>query len=528
MKVVIAEKISRPGKDLLRAEKWRVVEPAPADLERELDDADALIVRSAVKVSAELLERAPKLRVVGRAGVGVDNVDLDAATRRGVLVLNTPGGNAVSVAEHTVALMLALARAVPQASQSVREGRWEKKKFLGTELRGKTLGILGLGRVGVEVAKRARALEMQVVACDPYVSPVAAQEANVQLVPLNELYARSDYISLHVSLTPETTGMIHTAALRKMKPGVRLINCARGELVDERALAEAIRSGHVAGAALDVFSSEPLPPGHPLAQFPQVIATPHIGGSTEEAQEAVGIRIAEQVRDYLKHSVIVHAVNVPAASAEEYRHLQPYLRLAERLGAFVAQIAEGQPRAVRFAFSGKLAEMNTYLLRNSALKGILNRLLSASANLVNAAALAAERGLKLEDLGTRQTAFTDALRVALVTDRGESSAEGTLFYGNQMRLLATDGIHVEAPLAGNLIFLKNDDVPGVIGRIGTLLGRRRINIANFSLGRRENSARGRPAEAVAVVHVDGRVPAKVLEELRRIPPIKFVRSVELD
>ncbi len=527
MKVVVAEKIAKQGIALLRVERWKVVEPSPAELGRELRAADALIVRSAVTVSAALLERAPKLRVVGRAGVGVDNVDLETATRRGVLVMNTPGGNAASVAEHTLALMLALARAVPQANQAIHEGRWEKKRFLGRELRGKTLGIVGLGRTGVEVAKRARALEMQVLAYDPYVSPVAARETGAQLVSLDALLRRSDYISLHVSLTPETEGMVNAAALRKMKAGVRLINCARGELVDERALAEVLRSGHVAGAALDVFTTEPPPPGHPLLQLPQVIATPHIAGSTEEAQEIVGLRIAEQVRDYLKHGLIVNAVNVPSASPEEYRTLEPYLRLAERLGSFVAQTAEGRARAVRLAFSGKLAQMNTFLLRSAALRGILNRVLSEKANLVNAAALAAECGLKVEDLGARETAFTDALRVALVTEKGESSVEGTLLYGSQPRLLAADGIHVETPLAGNLIFSKNDDVPGVIGRIGTLLGRRHINIADFSLGRRENGPRGRPVEAVAVIRVDGRVPEKVIAELRRIGPVRYVRSVEI-
>ncbi len=525
MKIVIAEKISRKAGDLLRAEKWRVAEPGPGELARELAKADALIVRSAVEVNAALLGLCPRLRVVGRAGVGVDNVDLDAATRRGVLVLNTPGGNAVSVAEHTVALMLALARSIPQASQSLREGRWEKKKFMGRELRGKTLGIVGLGRIGVEVARRARALEMNVLAYDPFVSPVMAQQTGNQLTSLKELYARSDYLTLHVSLSAETAGMIDAAALRKTKPGIRLINCARGELVDEKALADAIQSGRVAGAALDVFSEEPLPADHCLARLPQVICTPHIAGSTEEAQEIVGIRIAEQVREYLKNSIIVNAVNVPAPSAEEYRILEPYLRLAESLGSFAAQIAEGRARGVRFSFSGKLAKMNTYMLRNSVLKGILNRLLSERANVVNAAALAAERGLKLEESGARETAFTDAMRVSLVTDAGESSAEAALLYGTQPRLLATDGIHVEAPLQGHLIFMKNLDLPGVIGKVGTTLGRRKINIANFSLGRREDGKR--PAEAVAVVHVDGRVPARVLEELRRLPPVKYVRSVEI-
>ena len=532
MKVVVAEKISRRGIELLKSERWKVVEAFSAEeLARTLKDAYALIVRGSVRVTAEMLARAPTLRVVGRAGVGVDNVDLEAATKRGVLVLNTPGGNAVSVAEHTLALMLALARAIPQANQSVKQGRWEKKLFMGRELREKTLGIVGLGRTGVEVAKRARALEMKVVAYDPYVTPVVASEANAELVSLKRLLGESDYISLHVTLTPETADLIDAAALARMKTGVRIINCSRGEVIEERDLAEAIRAGKVAGAALDVFNQEPPLPNHPLASLPQVIVTPHIAGSTEEAQKVVGYRIAEQVREYLKHGVIIHAVNVPAPSPDEYRKQQPHLQLAERLGAFVAQIAEGNQRAVRIAYFGKLSEMNTNLLRNTALQGVLNRVLSEKANLVNAASIAAERGILLEESrSSSRTEFADSVRVGLQTDRAEVVAEGTvLLHGAFPRLLAVDGIRIEAPLTGNLLFFKNSDVPGVIGRIGTLLGRRHVNIANFSLGRRENRGRRKgPAEAVAVVHYDGaRVPDPVLAELRKIPAVRFVRAVEI-
>ncbi len=532
MKVVVAEKISRRGIELLKSERWKVVEtPSTEELPWALKDADALILRGGVQVTTEVLERAPTLRVVGRAGVGVDNVDLEAATKRGVLVLNTPGGNAVSVAEHTLALMFALARAIPQANQSVKQGRWEKKHFMGRELREKTLGVVGLGRTGVEVAKRARALEMKVLAHDPYVTPVVASEANAELVSLKRLLAESDYISLHVTLTPETAGLINAATLARMKPGVRIINCARGEVINERDLAEAIRAGKVAGAALDVLHQEPPLPNHPLASLPQVIATPHIAGSTEEAQEVVGYRIAEQVREYLKHGVIINAVNVPAPSPDEYRKLQPHLQLAERLGALLAQIAEGNQLAVRIAYFGKLAEMNTSLLRNAALKGVLNRVLAEKVNLVNAASIAADRGMRLEESRSSSRAeFTDSVRISLQTDRAEAVAEGTVLLHNPFpRLLAVDGIHIEAPLTGNLLFFKNTDVPGVIGRIGTLLGRRRVNIANFSLGRRENSSRrkGR-VEAVAVIHYDGpRVSNSVLAELRRIPAVRFVRAVEI-
>ncbi|SRR5579871_659527 len=524
MKIVIAEKIAKQAAELLRAEKWNVVETNSETLHKELAGADALIVRSAVKVDAALLEHAPQLRVVGRAGVGVDNVDLDAATRRGVLVLNTPGGNAISVAEHTIALMLSMARSIPDASASVRAGKWEKKKFMGRELRGKTLGIAGLGRIGVEVARRARAMEMQIAAYDPYVAPAVARDNAIQMVSLDELWSRADYITLHMSLTPETEGLVNAAAFQKMKDGVRIVNCGRGELVDEPALAAAIASGRVAGAALDVFCVEPPPADHPLAHLPQVIATPHIAGSTEEAQEIVGIRIAEQIREYLKNGIILNAVNVPAPSAEEYRVLEPYLKLAEKLGSFVAQIAAGPPRKVRIALSGKAGQMNTVLLRSATLKGVLNRVAAEHANLVNAATLAAERGISIEEVGARGTAHGDSMCVTIVTDERESSVEGGIFFGDRPRLLAADGIQVEAPLEGNLIYFKNDDVPGVIGRIGTLLGDEHVNIANFSLGRRET---GSPAKAVAVVHVDGAVPEKVLESLRKLPAVRYARSVQV-
>lgn len=530
MNVVVAEKISRRGVDLLKAETgWNVLEPSsPEELDRALGEAEALIVRSAVKVKAALLEKAPRLRVVGRAGVGVDNVNLEAATRRGVLVLNTPGGNAVSVAEHTIALMLALARAIPQANQSIKQGRWEKKQFMGRELREKTLGIVGLGRIGVEVARRARALEMKILACDPYVAPVVALEASAEMVSWERLLAESDYISLHVSLTPQTAGMINAAALARTKPGVRIINCARGELIDEAALAEAVRAGRVAGVGLDVFAKEPPAADNPLVGLPQVIATPHIGGLTEEAQEIVGYRVAEQVREYLKHGLMVNAVNVPAPSPDEYRNLAPYLQLAERLGALAAQIASGSQQAVRITYSGKLAQMNTDLLRNAVLQGALNQVLDEKANLVNAAFLASDRGLRLEESRAPRSGFTDTISVAVETDQRETVAEGMVAHGAFPRLLSVDGIHVEAPLHGNLIFFKNVDVPGVIGRIGTLLGERHVNIANFSLGRRENGDAAGPGEAVAVVHYDGPpVSESVLAELRQIPAVRFVRAVEI-
>jgi D-3-phosphoglycerate dehydrogenase len=529
MKIVVAEKISKKGVDLLREEaKWRVVETEPAreKLLPELKDADALLIRSAVQADAALLEAAPKLQVIGRAGIGVDNVDIEAATRKGVLVMNTPGGNAVSVAEHTLALMLAMARSVPLANESMHAGRWEKKRFEGQELRGKTLAVLGLGRIGVEVVKRARAFDLDIIGFDPYVPPLVARDLNVPLVPLSELWSRADYITLHVPLTAETDRIISRENLRRMKKGVRIVNCARGELIDEEALAEAISSGHVAGAALDVFAEEP-PKNSPLAALAQTLLTPHIAGSTAEAQEIVGVRIAEQVRDYLKQGVIVNAVNMPAIPAEEYRALRPYLELAERLGLFLAQIATGAPTGVQVRYSGKLAQMNTNLLRNAALKGMLNHILAEKTNIVNAVAIAEARGIRIEETRAQRSGSTDSIRVALRSNGEESSAEGTVLHGSDPRLLAFDNINVESPLEGSLIVLKNWDVPGVIGKIGTILGKREINIANFSLGRERRPRAKEKVGAVCVVQVDGKVAPPVLKEFAKIPANTFARLVIL-
>ncbi|OFW00109.1 MAG: phosphoglycerate dehydrogenase [Acidobacteria bacterium RIFCSPLOWO2_12_FULL_54_10] len=532
MKIVVGEKVSRKGVELLRQEsKWRIVETEPArdKLLPELKDADALIIRSAIKADAQLLELAPRLQVIGRAGIGVDNVDVDAATRKGVLVMNTPGGNAVSVAEHTLALMLALARAVPQANESMHAGRWEKKLFEGRELQGKTLGIMGLGRIGIEVVKRAHALQMVILAFDPYVSAAVASDLNVKVVSMDVLLERSDYISLHMPGTPETIRMVGREFLRKMKKGACIINCARGELVDEEALAEAVRSGHLAGAALDVFAPEP-PRNSPLLALPQVILTPHIAGSTAEAQEAVGLRIAEQVRDYLKSGVIHNAVNVPAIPVDEYRILRPYLDLGERLGLFLAQVAPGPATEVEIRYAGKLAKMNTNLVRNSVLKGLLNPVLDEKANIVNAVAIAEDRGIRIEETRNQRAQSMDSVRVALKSNGQEASVEGTILHGTEPRLVVLDGINVECPLDGNLIVLKNQDIPGVVGKIGTILGSSGINIANFSLGR-ERPARGKssktPVDAVAVVQVDGKVTDKVLQVLSRVPAMRFVRAVHL-
>jgi D-3-phosphoglycerate dehydrogenase len=529
MNILIAEPLAPAGIELFQSQPgWNTIVSNPKEYAKHLAEADALLVRSAVQVNQSVLEKAPKLRVIGRAGVGVDNVDLDAATAAGVLVMNTPGGNAISVAEHTLALMLAMARHIPQANASTRAGKWEKKKFMGNELRGKTLGIIGLGSIGREVVKRSRAFEMRIIAHDPYVTSKVAKDLGVELVDLDALYGSSDYITLHVAATPETQGMLSHEAFAKMKSGVRIVNCARGELVDEAALQAAIESGKVADAALDVFNSEPVPAGLKLFDSQAVLATPHIGGSTEEAQEIVGVRIAEQVVEYLRNGVAINAVNMPALSPEQYRALGPYAALAERLGNFASYIASGNPRTLRMVYFGKIADGSTNLLRNAGLAGVLSRSSSQKVNLVNAMQIAEQRGWNIQEGLEPRSVHTDSIRLELHTDRGVTAVEGAVFQ-DKPRLTRVDGIYCEAPLSGFLIFMKNQDVPGVIGHVGTVLGRNRINIANFSLGRREApGGPGEPLEAVAVVSTDELVLEPVLAQLRENPAVRFARSVQLE
>jgi D-3-phosphoglycerate dehydrogenase / 2-oxoglutarate reductase len=528
MKVLISDKVSDKTLEILQAEKSFEIVNLPAQpglkLADEIRDADALVIRSATKATAELLESAQKLRAIGRAGVGVDNVDLEAATRRGIVVMNTPGGNATAVAEHTLALLLALARRVPQADASLKQGRWEKKKLQGIELRGKTLGLIGLGKIGTEVARLARALEMDVLAYDPYVSGLVAREQQVRLAALEKVLAESDFLSLHASATPETRKLVNEQTLAQTKRGVRIVNCARGELIDEAALAAALESGQVAGAGLDVFETEP-PKNSRLVAHPNVISTPHIAGSTEEAQEIVGIRIAEQVRDFLLTGVARNAVNMPSISAEEYKKLEPYIQLGEKLGAFVAQLACERLEEVRISYDGGLAELNTHLVKNAVLKGVLNRMLSEQANLVNAGALAQERGLEVAEMrSARRAAFSNSLGIALRTEKDSTSALGMVDVRGDLRILGVNDLDIDAPLNGYILFLRNQDVPGVIGRVGTVLGNAKVNIANFALGRK----RGEPGgDALGLLNVDSPVPESVLNELRFIPAIRTAKIVEV-
>jgi D-3-phosphoglycerate dehydrogenase / 2-oxoglutarate reductase len=532
MKIVVAEKVAANALQLLKEEPgWDVITPDQIKdgLAGELRDADALIVRSAVLVNSEILRGAAKLRVIGRAGVGVDNIDLEAATKAGIAVMNTPGANAVAVAEHTLALMLALARHITRADSTTRGGKWEKKSLQGTELRGKTLGIIGLGRIGLEVARRARAFEMKLMAHDPFVAAPIARDLGIQLAELDQVYAAADYLTLHVGLTPQTAGMINAAALQKMKKGVRIVNCARGELVDEAALAEALKSKQVAGLALDVFAEEP-PTNQSLLllALEGVIATPHIAGSTNEAQDAVGVQIAGQVREYLKRGVIQNAVNMPSLDDQQYALMRPYMALAEKLGAFLANVVSGAGslQEISLRYSGRIAEWNTELIRNSAIQGVLNQRMTERANVVNAAAIAQERGIHVQESKQESPpgATADVISVLLKTTSERRRVRGGVLRGTSLRLLGVDAINIEVPLEGNLIYLRNRDVPGVVGKVGAILGRGKVNIGNFALGR---SSLQVGAEAIAVVQVDTPAPEAVLEELRQSPEIQEVRQIHL-
>jgi len=537
LKIVLAEKVSPATLAVFQQEPgWQIVTPDQIKngLAAELADADALVVRSAVQADAKLLESAPKLRVIGRAGVGVDNIDTDAATHRGIVVMNTPGANAVAVAELTLGLMISLARSIPRANSTMHAGKWDKKTLQGQELRGKTLGIVGLGRIGLEVARRAASFGMEIIGYDPFVAPVIARENNVTLVPIDDIFKESDYLTLHVGLTTQTEGLINPTSIKIMKKGIRIINCARGELIVEQALADAIKSGHVGGAALDVFRQEPLKES-PFYNLDNVILSPHIAGATDEAQEAIGIQLAMQVRDYLKLGVVQNAVNLPSLSHEEYKEVAPYIEMAERLGHFLSHATHGNLENIQITYTGRIAAGKTDLIRNAAIAGIFSGADGGSnANRINAAAIAAERGIRIQE---DKKEFTvggagSVLKIVLHSSDGDASASATVLHGTSPRLLTYDGIDIEAPLHGTLVSIRNHDVPGVVGRIGTILGEHSVNIANFALGRAHSTQSHRvpQGQALAVVQIDVPKAASAtaaIEALRKVEAIASVRLIEL-
>jgi D-3-phosphoglycerate dehydrogenase / 2-oxoglutarate reductase len=481
---------------------------------------DGLAIRSATRVSPKILERAKNLKVIGRAGIGVDNVDIPAATARGIIVMNTPFGNSITTAEHAITLMLALARQIPQADASTQAGKWEKNRFMGVEITGKTLGVIGCGNIGSIVAERALGLKMKVIAYDPFLSPERAVDLGVEKVELDELFKRSDFITLHTPLTDKTRNVIDAAAIEKMRKGVRIINCARGGLVDEAALRAALDSGKVAGAAFDVFVTEPATE-NPLFGHPNVVCTPHLGASTSEAQENVALQIAEQMSDYLLRGAITNAVNFPSISAEEAPKLKPFIALAEKLGSFAGQLTETGVHKVQIAYEGAVAQMNTRALTSAALAGLLRPMLG-DVNTVSAPVVAKERGIVVEEM-TREMPedYESLITVTVTTDRQTRHVSGTVFADGRPRIVNIKGIRMDAEFGPSMIYITNFDKPGFIGKFSSTLGEAGINIATFHVGR---DAPG--GNAIALIEIDGELPPAVLAQVRALPQVQMAKPLK--
>ncbi len=525
-RVLVSDSLSPQGVEILqRAEGLQVdvkTGMSPDELKGVIGDYDALVIRSATKVTAEILEAATRLKVVGRAGIGVDNVDVPAATKRGVVVMNTPGGNTVTTAEHALALMMSLVRNVPQATMSMKQGQWEKKKFQGRELCGKTLGVIGLGNIGAIVADRAIGLKMKVVAYDPFISDERAAKIGVELADLDHLYQRADIVTVHVPLIDETRNLLNREAFAKMKPGAYLVCAARGGIVDEEALLEALDAGQLSGAALDVFRAEP--PGlTPLVQHERVICTPHLGASTSEAQEAVSLQVAEQIVDYLTEGTIRNALNVPSIPGEALEQMRPYLEMARSLGRLQAQLGVQGLKGVELMYSGKTAEGRTGLLTAAALEGLLSASLGERVNLVNAPVVAHNRGIRVvETTASNGEDYSALIRMRVAIAPGSYSLAGAIFGRRDPRIVEIDGIAIEAIPKGHLLVFWNYDRPGLVGSIGTTLGKHQINIGQMQFGRDEPGGR-----AVTVVNVDSIVGDAVLAELRGLPNVISVTAAEL-
>ena len=520
VRVLIGDKMDPRAAAIFRERGIEVDEKpglTPEELKAIIGEYDGLAVRSSTRVTAPVLDAAlPRLKVIGRAGIGVDTIDVPAASTRGVVVMNTPFGNSITTAEHAIAMLFALAREIPQADQSTQSGKWEKNRFMGVELAAKTLGLIGCGNIGSIVADRAHGLKMKVIAYDPFLSPERALELGVEKVELDELLARSDFISLHTPLTDQTRGILDREALAKTRRGVRIVNCARGGLIDEAALKEALESGQVAGAALDVFSEEPAKES-PLFGTPGLICTPHLGASTTEAQVNVAIQIAEQMSDYLLLGGITNAVNMPSLSAEEAPRLKPYMKLAEQLGRLVGQVAGTEIRSVAVEVEGAAAELNIKPITGAVLAGLMGTY-SDTVNMVNAPHLAKERGLDVSEVRhSHEGDYHTLLAVSVATDDGDRRVAGTLFGNRAPRLVEIFGVEVEAELTQRMIYIVNTDAPGFIGALGTSLGQAGINIATFNLGRRKEGG-----EAVALVSVDDPITPETAAELGELPGVREV------
>ncbi len=522
-RVLIADQLSPAAVDIFKERGVATdvkVGLSKDELEKIIGGYDGLAVRSATKATEKIIAAAGKLKVIGRAGIGVDNIDVRAATAKGIIVMNTPFGNSITTAEHAISLMMALARQIPEADRSTQGGKWEKSKFLGVELYAKTLGVIGCGNIGSIVADRAIGLKMKVVAFDPFLSLERAMELGVEKVELDDLLRRADFITLHTPLTDKTRNIIDAAALAKTKKGVRVINCARGGLVDERALAAALKSGQVAGAALDVFEVEPAKDS-PLFGLPNVICTPHLGASTGEAQENVALQVAEQMSDYLLKGAISNAVNFPNITAEEAPRLTPWVKLAEQLGSFAGQLTETSIKGVRIEYSGEVATLNTKPMTAAALAGVLRPLL-ADVNMVSAATSARERGMQVEEVTRGQDgAFESYIRLTVKTDVYDRSVAGTVFSDGRPRIIQVRNIDMEFEVAPRMLFIRNADKPGFIGRFGMLMGEAGLNIATLNLGR------DRPGgDAICMVAVDEQVSDEVMAKIRALPQVVRVNRLE--
>ncbi len=523
VKVLISDKMSPNCAQVFSDRGIEVDEKVgltPEELAAVIGDYDGLAVRSASKVTADIIAAAGQLKVVGRAGIGVDNIDVPAATERGIVVMNTPFGNAITTAEHTVALMLSLARQIPEASRSTHDGKWEKSRFMGVELAGKVLGLVGCGNIGAIVANRAQGLKMTVMSYDPFLSPERAESLGVKKVELDELFTRADFITLHTPLTEQTRGIIDASAMAKMKKGVRLINCARGGLIVEADLKAALESGQVAGAALDVYEEEPARE-NPLFGLDNVVATPHLGASTTEAQEKVAVQVAEQMSEYLLKGAVSNALNMPSVSAEDAPKLKPYMQLADQLGRFAGQITESGLQAVTIEYAGQVATLNTKPLTAMVLAGLLTPLMD-SVNMVNAPSVAKDRGIEISEVSQETTpSYQTLIRLSVTTERRQRSIAGTLFSDQDPRLVEVNGIKLEATLAPQMLFLWNEDKPGIIGDVGSKLGAAGINVATFHLGR------ARPGgDALSLLEIDDPISDDMVREISELPNVRQAKALK--
>ncbi len=528
-KILVSDPLGKGGMDELKKEKNIQVDEkaglAPEELKKIIGDYDAIIIRSGTRLTKDLIEAAGKLRVIGRAGVGVDNVDLPAATKQGIIVMNTPEGNTISTAEHTFSMLMALARKIPQAAASVKNGEWKRHDFLGTELNGKTLGVVGFGRIGREVAKRANAFNMKVVVFDPFISKASVKEQPIEFMDLKSLLAVADFITVHTPLTPETKYLLNEETLKLCKKGVKLINCARGGIIEEKAMLAAIQSGQVSGVALDVFEKEPPSADNPLLKMPQVISTPHLGAATQEAQENVAIDVVHQVVDALCERAIKNAVNLPSLDPEAYKVLKPWIMLAEKIGTLQSQLFPGSLKNVNILYGGEVTRYPLNPLTIAVVKGLLTPICGETVNFVNAPAMAKERGIDVtESRSTQAEDYSNYIEVEMTAGDKKTTIMGTIVGNQQLRIVHINEFLIDVEPEGFVIFIQNEDQPGVVGTVGTILGNNKINIAEMSLGR---VPQGKKMLALTVINTDNEVPEKVITEIKKFPPILDVKVVKL-